>query len=193
MTESLTLVWLSTFIKLEIFVTLKQITSFIALATLALSGQLFAESNFSGSDFSGPDRDAKGNIVPTPKGENCVEETSFMRKNHMDLLLHKRDETVHKGIRTKKHSLTECINCHATPDEDGKIARILDADSKHFCSTCHAAVALSLDCFECHADRPVASFKQAEKAHLLRILASKESFKPHAVILTNTNGQHGEI
>ncbi len=169
--------------------TLKQITSFIALATLALSSQLFAAS-----EFLGPDRDANGNIVPTPKGENCVEETSYMRKNHMDLLLHKRDETMQKGIRTEKHSLAECINCHATPDEDGKISRISEDDNKHFCSTCHVAAAVTLDCFECHADRPVSSFKKTEKKEILDILSHKKSFKPHALKLDQSNSsQQGNL
>lgn len=154
---------------------LKQITSFLALITLAISSQLFAASG-----SHGPNRDATGNIIPTPKGENCIEETSYMRKNHMDLLLHKRDETMRQGIRTEKNSLTECINCHATPDESGKIARIFDDKSQHFCSTCHAAAAVTLDCFECHADRPVSSFKKAEKEDILKMLSHKESLKPHA-------------
>ena len=54
------------------------------------------------SGYSGPDRDANGNIVPTPKGEKCVEPTDVIRATHMDLLKHKRDLTVHEGIRTKK-------------------------------------------------------------------------------------------
>lgn len=162
----------------------KQITTFLALAILAFSSQLFAASN-----FQGPSRDANGNVVPTPKGENCVEETSYMRKNHMDLLLHKRDETMFKGIRTKEHSLNECIDCHVTPAEDGKTARIDDDDSQHFCSTCHAATAVTLDCFECHADRPVSSFKKTEKNDILDILSHQKSFKPHAVI----NSQQGEL
>ncbi len=164
---------------------LKQITSFLAIATLAISNQLFAASG-----TPGPNRDASGNIVPTPKGESCVEETSYMRKNHMDLLLHQRDETMRKGIRTKKYSLNECIACHATPDENGKIARISDENSKHFCSTCHEATAVKLDCFECHADRPVSSFKKTEKDDLLRILSERKSFKPHAVQIDLLNNGH---
>lgn len=162
---------------------LKQITSLIALVTLTLSSQLFAASG-----TLGPNRDSDGNIVPTPKGEHCVEETSYMRKNHMDLLLHKRDETMHEGIRTKKHSLTECIECHATPDDSGSIARITDEESKHFCSTCHVATAVKLDCFECHADRPVSSFKKSEKDSILDILSHRKSFKPHAVINNSNQG-----
>ncbi|MCF6189497.1 MAG: hypothetical protein L3J51_03375 [Cocleimonas sp.] len=75
-----------------------------------------------------------------------------MRKNHMDELLHKRDETVIQGIRTKKHSLKACINCHVPEEHNGKPLR--HSDPEHFCSTCHSYVAQQLDCFQCHADRP---------------------------------------
>jgi hypothetical protein len=108
--------------------------------------------------YTGPNRDENGNIVPTPKGERCVEETPDMRANHMKYLLHKRDETMHRGIRTKTHSLVECINCHVTPGKDGNIARI--SDDSHFCASCHRAASVKLDCFECHADRPVEAFSQ---------------------------------
>lgn len=118
-----------------------------------LTGSFAAAGN-----YTGPDRDANGNIVPTPKGQKCVEPTADMRANHMKYLLHKRDKTVHEGIRTKQHSLVECINCHVTPGNDGRIARIHDEDNQHFCSSCHASASVKLDCFECHADRPVETF-----------------------------------
>lgn len=120
---------------------------------LALCSQSFA------ADYIGPNRDDEGNIVPQPKGEACIAPLDEMRRTHMEMLLHKRDQTVHEGIRTKKASLTECINCHATPNEEGEIARV-DSD-EHFCSSCHVAVSVTIDCFECHADRPVSAFKQA--------------------------------
>lgn len=82
----------------------------------------------------------------------CVEPTEFMRKNHMELLLHQRDETVHQGVRTKKHSLVECIACHAEKDSDGKFVSI--NTEGQFCQGCHAAVAVDMDCFECHAAKP---------------------------------------
>jgi len=85
-----------------------------------------------------------------------------MRKNHMDELLHKRDETVINGIRTKKHSLKACINCHVPEQHNGKVLR--HTDSEHFCSTCHGYVAAQLDCFQCHVDHPnKAKDKQASK------------------------------
>ena len=59
--------------------------------------------------------------VPLPaiekgKGDQCVEDVQFMRKNHMKLLKHQRDQTVHKGIRTRQHSLNGCIECHVQPE-----------------------------------------------------------------------------
>ncbi len=77
---------------------------------------------------------------------------SNMRKNHMDELLHKRDETMEKGIRTEEHSLKACINCHVPKEHNGKILR--HTDPEHFCSTCHGYVAQQIDCFQCHVDHP---------------------------------------
>lgn len=78
---------------------------------------------------------------------------AYMRKNHMDALKHKRDETMYKGIRTKKHSINACINCHVPESYKGKVLR--HTDQEHFCTTCHTYVAAKLDCFECHVDHPV--------------------------------------
>jgi hypothetical protein len=70
----------------------------------------------------------------------------------MNFILHQRDETMHEGIRTSKYSFAECINCHVEPDDSGNIAAV---DSKdHFCNGCHEYAAVTIDCFECHADRP---------------------------------------
>jgi len=91
-------------------------------------------------------------LIPQGKGERCVEETAFMRRNHMELLKHQRDETVYKGIRTTRHSLQECIACHAVPGNGGKPVTI--ASEKHFCNVCHSYAAVSPDCFMCHASTP---------------------------------------
>ena len=82
----------------------------------------------------------------------CVEPIDDIRKNHMEYLLHKRDETLREGVRTKQHSLVECIDCHVTPNEKGEYARI--GDDKHFCSSCHNYAAVKVDCFDCHSDLP---------------------------------------
>src|SRR4030067_952765 len=56
------------------------------------------------------------------KGGQCVKDPQWMRKNHMHLLLHQRDETVHKGIRDEEYSLKNCIECHASTRDDSVIA-----------------------------------------------------------------------
>ena len=87
---------------------------------------------------------------------------SYMRKNHMDALKHKRDETMYKGIRTQKNSINACINCHIPESYNGKVLR--HTDQEHFCTTCHTYVAAKLDCFECHVDHPVKR-EMASKNH----------------------------
>jgi hypothetical protein len=87
------------------------------------------------------------NVVATAPGK-CVEDTPFMRRNHMDLLKHHRDVTVHEGIRTTRYSLANCVNCHASKDT-GRVRGSKDA----FCEGCHRYAAAKLDCFECHTDR----------------------------------------
>jgi len=95
--------------------------------------------------------------IPTPeiqkgKGDKCVEDTDFMRRNHMEVILHQRKETVYKGIRTKQHSLKGCINCHAVNGDDN--VPVSFKNPKHFCNSCHTYAAVKMDCFECHASRP---------------------------------------
>lgn len=87
---------------------------------------------------------------------------AYMRKNHMDVLMHKRDETMYEGIRTKKGSLKACINCHVPEEHNGEILR--HTNPEHFCSTCHGYVATQLDCFQCHVDHPVDQNKSASSA-----------------------------
>ena len=90
--------------------------------------------------------------IPKGKGEACVEDTDFMRRNHMSLLMHQRDDTMRKGIRSKQHSLKECLDCHAVPGTDS--IPVTAADPQHFCRSCHDYAAVKIDCFQCHASRP---------------------------------------
>jgi hypothetical protein len=87
------------------------------------------------------------------EAQGCVEPTEEMRKNHMEYILDQRDATVHEGIRTRQHSLEECINCHVSDASD---APRVDSE-KHFCNSCHTFASVTIDCFQCHADRPVKS------------------------------------
>lgn len=99
--------------------------------------------------------------VPHPakafKGEQCVEPVDVMRRNHMTFLMHQRDETLREGIRGKKYSLNQCIDCHAvtSPDVAGGKVRTL----KPFCAECHAYAAVSIDCFQCHTGAAVPDMK----------------------------------
>ncbi|KAF0099528.1 MAG: hypothetical protein FD187_2175 [bacterium] len=83
------------------------------------------------------------------KGEKCVEDTQFMRRNHMELLKHQRDDTMRKGIRTTKHSLKGCVECHAG-SQSGSVA----AGKDDFCMACHVYTGTRLDCWDCHATKP---------------------------------------
>jgi len=91
---------------------------------------------------------ALGPIVKTFKGDKCVEDTDFMRRNHMKVILHQRDETMHRGIRTQKYSLKNCVDCHADP----KTNSVLGKDG--FCESCHVYASVSIDCFSCHTSAP---------------------------------------
>ena len=85
--------------------------------------------------------------IPEAKGEQCVEDTTVMRKRHMDFLVHQRDETMHRGIRTEKHSLKACLDCHVPADTQ------VEKDG-HFCMNCHQYAGVSIDCFQCHSPMP---------------------------------------
>ena len=104
------------------------------------------------------DEDSSGPFIPKAQRrfsdtQDCVEPTADMRKNHMDYIRDQRDATMHEGIRTKQYSLVECINCHVSDAPD---APHIDSE-QHFCNSCHTYASVSIDCFQCHADRPVKS------------------------------------
>ncbi len=82
----------------------------------------------------------------------CVEPTDVMRKKHFEFLYHQRDLTVIDGIRTKQHSLANCIDCHVSYDSNG-IAIPINSEGQ-FCYTCHIETATKIDCFTCHATIP---------------------------------------
>ncbi len=90
------------------------------------------------------------------KGERCVEDTATMRRHHMDFLKHQRDDTLRRGIRTTKHSLKGCVECHAS-EKTGSVASTKD----DFCMACHTYAAVKVDCWACHATKPPAKPAQA--------------------------------
>jgi predicted CXXCH cytochrome family protein len=91
-------------------------------------------------------------------GTQCVADPAFMRRNHMNLLKHQRDDTVRGGIRGAKYSLKDCIDCHASP----KTNSVAKAES-NFCVSCHSYAAVKIDCFECHTSTPRAVALQGAK------------------------------
>ncbi len=95
---------------------------------------------------------ANGPVIPQGKGSQCVADTDLMRREHMNLLDHQRDDTVISGIRDQPFSLAECVACHAQTDAANRPVRI---DEKgQFCESCHSYAAVKIDCFTCHAATP---------------------------------------
>lgn len=101
-------------------------------------------------------------MYPQPKGEQCVEPTDVMRREHMNFILHQRDETVHRGIRGAKHSLKDCIDCHVGYDEQGEAVPINAVGQ--FCQGCHHYTAVNIDCFGCHRTTPDDANKARQSA-----------------------------
>ena len=142
---------------------------FLALGVVVLTAAALA--------WAGADSKPEAGGAPKPvitkaiKGEQCVEPTEYMRRNHMEVLDGHRDETVIEGIRTKKYSLKECINCHAS-EKTGSVAAAQD----DFCISCHSYASVKIDCFECHATKPKGSVAlhslNAETAHFKHKLAA---------------------
>lgn len=105
----------------------------------------------------GDESKAASSRVPLPhdadkKGDKCVRDDDYMRRNHMNLLKHQRDETMRKGIRTTQYSLKNCIECHASKKNNSVIG-----SNDNFCQGCHSYVGVKLDCFECHSSKPKAA------------------------------------
>lgn len=82
------------------------------------------------------------------KGGQCVEDTQFMRANHMKLIIHQRDLVVRKGIRGSKYELTNCVDCHASKENNSVLG-----SNRNFCQGCHVYAAVKIDCFECHSSK----------------------------------------
>ncbi|MEA3277939.1 MAG: sulfur reduction protein DsrJ [Pseudomonadota bacterium] len=101
-------------------------------------------------------------VVPGSKAaqlENCVEPTDFMRRNHMEVIQHQRDETVHNGIRSTQHSLAGCIECHVSYEAESTPVPV-DSEGQ-FCETCHNFAAVGVNCFGCHATVPALTDREA--------------------------------
>jgi hypothetical protein len=128
------------------------------LAGLVMVGVLLGVPTMASAHGSTEDSEYEGaSQIPLPvhpegRGEKCVREIPFMRRNHMKLILHKRNLTMRQGIRTTEDSLKECIKCHAAQRPDGSYIPVNDPDQ--FCRSCHSYAGIQPDCFDCHATTP---------------------------------------
>ncbi len=82
-----------------------------------------------------------------PKERKCVEDTQFMRANHMRLLVEWREAVVRDGLREytglggKKFNASlsnTCLECHS--------------NKAQFCDQCHNYVAVTPNCWGCHVE-----------------------------------------
>ena len=83
---------------------------------------------------------------------HCIRDTAWMRRNHMQLLMHGRDAVVHQGIRNPEETLPGCMNCHLTRLADGSYPAV--SSPQFFCNGCHRYAGVQTDCFGCHSNRP---------------------------------------
>ena len=141
------------------------------LSALTLSVSSFAEE----SNGVGP------HIPKAVKGEQCVEDTDVMRRDHMKYLKKHRVETLREGIRTKQYSLKQCLECHVPAADAAEPTR---AEGDHFCKNCHVYTGVTIDCFECHATMP----EKSAQFHPLvtpRMQALKSVHQPDSSDLLN--------
>ena len=121
--------------------------------------------------------------IPQPdKPENassCVAPVEIMRREHMNLLMHQRDDTVLDGERDGKYSLVGCIDCH-NPAQDAASA-IRYPDPQHFCAGCHLYTSVQIDCFECHADR---GLEKIQQGHLVGLVDAAGETLPGSGLLS---------
>ena len=130
--------------------------------------------------------------IPQARGEQCVEPTEVMRRRHMDFILHQRDKTVHQGVRTEKHRFVNCINCHVQPQRQagGNLVYPRHTSADHFCTSCHVYALVSIDCFQCHADRPQSFYERAARAE--RAVSSLEESGMGRLKTEGASGEEAE-
>ncbi|MFC1575676.1 hypothetical protein ACFL5A_03395 [Gemmatimonadota bacterium] len=70
-----------------------------------------------------------------PRWEACVQEASYMRFRHMDVLKEERRKVIREGLKGGI-TLAGCGDCHVNRDQ--------------FCDKCHEEADVILDCWGCH-------------------------------------------
>jgi hypothetical protein len=98
-----------------------------------------------GKAVAPPDLELNTPAIQQLADKRCVEDTAFMRANHMKLLATWRDDVVRDGKRfytasdgrTVEMSLTgSCLKCHSNKDR--------------FCDRCHDYAGVKPTCWNCH-------------------------------------------
>jgi len=142
---------------------------FLALCTVLT---LLSSAAYAGDDKMSARAPVPVFRINTDKGDKCVEPEDVMRRDHMKFILHQRDKTMHEGIRTTRHSLKNCIDCHA----DSKTGSVLGKEG--FCESCHAYASVKIDCFECHSSvRETSAAKSNAGAPLSSVRAPNAASK----------------
>jgi hypothetical protein len=117
---------------------------------------------------------------PNPHGERCLEPISFIRAQHMRLLVRWRDEVVREGRRvyvasdgrTWEKSLKTCLACHGQTDAQGKSTTAAAA-----CNDCHHYVNAKPDCWNCHPDSATAGVTTVAGNSTVRPTAAGEALR----------------
>lgn len=116
-------------------------------AALIVTSTFLADSVIAHGKEDHKEGSLKAHSRITAQGDKCVRETSVMRRQHMEFILHQRDKTMRKGVRTTRDSLKNCVNCHADPETKSVLGE------KGFCAECHEYTSVTIDCFGCHSDK----------------------------------------
>ena len=85
----------------------------------AIQGLFERDSDLAEEVVSG---DQEINLLEVEIDRLCLRLLALEQPMAIDLrfILHQRDETVHRGIRTTKYSLRGCIDCHAERNDAGE-------------------------------------------------------------------------
>lgn len=84
-------------------------------------------------------------VINALQNKKCVEDTAFMRANHMKMLNAWRDEVVREnrreyaagdGRKFEKSLTGTCLSCHS--------------NKSSFCDRCHNYVGAKPSCYSCH-------------------------------------------
>ncbi len=115
------------------------ITGIVVFAAFMLAPFLY--NLVAGDSYAQPE-------LKLPKGmDKCIEDTEFMRKEHMQLLDHWRDMVVREGNHVytaadgKQYDISlqnTCMKCHTNKAE--------------FCDKCHDTNSVSPYCWSCHLE-----------------------------------------